>query len=84
MGQVLNVAGGLYAVVLFLGVNNASTVQPVVAVERGVSYRERAAGMYSAIPYAIAQVKQITYVRLVVIYYRLHPLRILTGVLHPV
>jgi hypothetical protein len=51
------VAGGLYAVTLFLGVNNASTVQPVVAVERGVSYRERAAGTYSAIPYAIAQVR---------------------------
>lgn len=48
--------GALYAAVLFLGVNNASSVQPVVAVERSVFYRERAAGMYSAMPYAFAQV----------------------------
>eukprot|EP00898_Chlorokybus_atmophyticus_P004211 jgi/Chlat1/4791/Chrsp31S04779 len=54
--DVFNIAGGVYAVVLFLGVQNASTVQPVVAVERGVFYRERAAGYYSAIPYALGQV----------------------------
>ena len=48
--------GALYAAVLFLGVNNASSVQPVVAVERSVFYRERAAGMYSPMPYAFAQV----------------------------
>ncbi|CAL0308772.1 unnamed protein product [Lupinus luteus] len=36
--------------------NNSASVQPVVAVERTVFYRERAAGMYSALPYAIAQV----------------------------
>eukprot|EP00253_Pinus_taeda_P009158 PITA_09158 len=50
------VAGTLYGAVLFLGVNNSSTVQPVVAVERTVFYREKAAGMYSALPYALAQV----------------------------
>ncbi len=56
--------GALYAAVIFLGVNNASSVQPVVAVERSVFYRERAAGMYSAMPYAMAQVciKQDPYV----------------------
>lgn len=48
--------GALYAAVIFLGVNNASSVQPVVAVERSVFYRERAAGMYSPMPYAMAQV----------------------------
>ena len=48
--------GALYTAVMFLGVNNSSTVQPVIAIERTVFYRERAAGMYSAIPYAIAQV----------------------------
>ena len=47
--------GSMYAAVLFLGVQNASSVQPVVSVERIVFYRERAAGMYSAMPYAIAQ-----------------------------
>jgi hypothetical protein len=49
------VMGALYAAVIFLGVNNASSVQPVVAVERSVFYRERAAGMYSPMPYAMAQ-----------------------------
>ena len=48
--------GALYAAVLFLGVNNSSSVQPVVAIERSVFYRERAAGMYSPLPYAMAQV----------------------------
>ncbi|XP_059069636.1 ABC transporter G family member 35-like [Cryptomeria japonica] len=50
------IAGALYGAVIFLGVTNCSTVQPVVAVERTVFYRERAAGMYSAMPYALAQV----------------------------
>ncbi|KAG4137149.1 hypothetical protein ERO13_D07G054100v2 [Gossypium hirsutum] len=56
-GQALtNAMGSMYAAVLFLGIQNASSVQPVVAVERTVFYRERAAGMYSAMPYAISQV----------------------------
>lgn len=54
--DISNVMGALYASVLFLGVNNASTVQPIVAVERSVYYRERAAGMYAALSYGIAQV----------------------------
>lgn len=54
--DIFNVMGALYAAVLFLGVNNASSVQPIVAVERSVFYRERAAGMYSPLPYAFAQV----------------------------
>ena len=53
--DVQNVMGVLYASVLFLGVNNASSVQPVVSVERSVFYRERAAGMYGPLPYAFAQ-----------------------------
>eukprot|EP00246_Nothoceros_aenigmaticus_P017929 TRINITY_DN90_c0_g2_i1.p1 TRINITY_DN90_c0_g2~~TRINITY_DN90_c0_g2_i1.p1 ORF type:complete len:1193 (+),score=203.08 TRINITY_DN90_c0_g2_i1:284-3580(+) len=51
-----NVIGAMYAAVLFIGINNANTVQPVVGVERTVFYRERAAGMYSALPYAFGQV----------------------------
>lgn len=51
------VMGSMYAAVLFIGINNCSTVQPVVAIERTVFYRERAAGMYSALPYAVAQVR---------------------------
>ncbi|KAL3687135.1 hypothetical protein R1sor_013444 [Riccia sorocarpa] len=53
---LFSILGGMYGATLFQGVNNASTVQPVVATERTVFYRERAAGMYSAMPYAIAQV----------------------------
>ncbi len=64
-----SVMGSMYGAVLFIGVNNASTVQPVVAIERTIFYRERAAGMYSAIPYAIAQVNFfITYSCLIKIY----------------
>lgn len=48
--------GSMYAAVPFIGVQNASSVQPVVAIERTVFYRERAAGMYSAFPYTFAQV----------------------------
>ena len=46
----------MYSAVLFIGVMNCTSVQPVVAVERTVFYRERAAGMYSAFPYAFGQV----------------------------
>jgi len=48
--------GSMYNAVLFVGVQNSSSVQPVVAIGRTVFYRERAAGMYSAFPYALAQV----------------------------
>ncbi|KAF3450289.1 hypothetical protein FNV43_RR06369 [Rhamnella rubrinervis] len=54
--DLFDAMGSMYAAVLFLGVKNSSVVQPVVAVERTVFYRERAAGMYSAFPYAVAQV----------------------------
>ena len=53
----MNILGAIYAAVFFLGATNASSVQPVVSVERTVFYRERAAGMYSALPYAFAQVR---------------------------
>ncbi|CAN4094850.1 unnamed protein product [Withania somnifera] len=53
--DLFNAMGSMYAPVFFLGFQNASSVMPVVAVERTVFYRERAAGMYSAIPYAFGQ-----------------------------
>ena len=59
--DIFNAMGSMYAAVLFLGVKNSSVVQPVVAIERTVFYRERAAGMYSALPYAIAQVTNRTF-----------------------
>ncbi|XP_016899743.1 ABC transporter G family member 34-like isoform X5 [Cucumis melo] len=54
--DVLNVMGAIYSAVIFLGATNASCVQSVVAIERTAFYREKAAGMYSALPYAFAQV----------------------------
>ncbi len=54
--DLFNLMGAMYASVLFVGVSNSSSVQPVVSVERQVSYRERAAGMYSTFPYSFAQV----------------------------
>ncbi|XP_011005514.1 PREDICTED: ABC transporter G family member 31 isoform X2 [Populus euphratica] len=54
--QALSVVmGALYSSCMFLGVNNASSVQPVVSIERTVFYREKAAGMYSPLSYAVAQ-----------------------------
>uniref|UniRef100_A0A1D1XGJ1 Pleiotropic drug resistance protein 6 n=1 Tax=Anthurium amnicola TaxID=1678845 RepID=A0A1D1XGJ1_9ARAE len=54
--DIFNAMGSMYAAVLFLGITNATSVQPVVSIERLVSYRERAAGMFSALPLAFAQV----------------------------
>ncbi|KAL5228851.1 hypothetical protein ABZP36_017116 [Zizania latifolia] len=53
--DLFDAMGSMYAAVLFIGVMNCTSVQPVVAVERTVFYRERAAGMYSAFPYAFGQ-----------------------------
>jgi hypothetical protein len=49
--------GSMYASVIFMGVQNSGSVQPVVSVERSVFYRERAAHMYSPLPYALGQVR---------------------------
>ncbi|XVF07719.1 hypothetical protein REPUB_Repub06bG0163900 [Reevesia pubescens] len=54
--DLMNLFGAMNSAVLFLGGSNASSVQSVVAIERTVFYRERAAGMYSELPYAFAQV----------------------------
>lgn len=56
-GDLFNLMGSMYAAVVFIGVNNSSSVQPVVGVERTVYYRVKAAAMYSALPYAFGQVK---------------------------
>ncbi|KAK1358249.1 hypothetical protein POM88_051505 [Heracleum sosnowskyi] len=61
--DLFNAMGSMYAACLFLGVQNSASAQPVVDVERTVYYRERAAGMYSAVAYAFAQVlAEIPYV----------------------
>ncbi|XP_078170470.1 ABC transporter G family member 45-like isoform X2 [Carex rostrata] len=53
--DVFNILGIAYGSALFLGFANANMMQPVIAMERAVFYRERSAGMYSSVPYAIAQ-----------------------------
>ncbi|XP_050226195.1 ABC transporter G family member 39-like [Mercurialis annua] len=53
--DLMNLLGAIYTAIFFLGAANTSSVQPVVSVERTVFYREKAAGMYSALPYAFAQ-----------------------------
>ncbi|RZC64005.1 hypothetical protein C5167_025792 [Papaver somniferum] len=70
--DLFNAMGSMYAAVLFLGVQNTSSVQPLVAVERTVFYRERAAGMYSALPYAFGQIViEIPYVLIQSVIYSL-------------
>ncbi|KAF0898587.1 hypothetical protein E2562_008172 [Oryza meyeriana var. granulata] len=54
--DLFNAMGSMYSAVMFIGVLNSQSVQPVVSVERTVFYRERAAGLYSALPYAFGQV----------------------------
>ena len=54
--DLFNAMGSMYSAILFIGITNGTAVQPVVSVERFVSYRERAAGMYSALSFAFAQV----------------------------
>ncbi|KAK4835862.1 hypothetical protein QYF36_015451 [Acer negundo] len=54
--NLFNILGSIYASVIFLGINNCSSVLPYVAMERTVMYREKFAGMYSPRAYALAQV----------------------------
>ncbi|PSS17958.1 ABC transporter G family member 36 like [Actinidia chinensis var. chinensis] len=71
-GDLTTIIGAMYGAVLFVGINNCGTVQPLVSVERTVFYRERAAGMYSALPYALAQViTEIPYVLVQTTYFSL-------------
>lgn len=62
--------GALFICITFLGTSNSSGVQPIVAAERPVFYRELAAGMYSPMPFALAQVLvELPYVALQTILY---------------
>ncbi|KAK4487149.1 hypothetical protein RD792_006464 [Penstemon davidsonii] len=58
--DLMNLLGAMYSAVLLLGGANTSSVQSVVVVERSVFYHEKAAGMYSALPYAFAQMAAIS------------------------
>ncbi|XP_058109104.1 ABC transporter G family member 31-like [Magnolia sinica] len=68
--DLFTVMGALYSACLFLGVNNASSIQPIVSIERTVFYREKATGMYSPFPYAAAQgVIEVPYIAMQTILY---------------
>ncbi|GLT73000.1 hypothetical protein SLA2020_448900 [Shorea laevis] len=68
--EIFNGLGAMYSALMFLGPQSAGTVQPVLAAERAVFYRERAAGMYSTLPFAIAQATiEIPYVLVQVLIY---------------
>ncbi|KAK7356955.1 hypothetical protein VNO80_16236 [Phaseolus coccineus] len=54
--DLMNLMGAVFTAVFFVGGSNTTSVQPIVAIERTVLYREKAAGLYSALPYAIGQV----------------------------
>ncbi|GAV62861.1 ABC_tran domain-containing protein/ABC2_membrane domain-containing protein/PDR_assoc domain-containing protein [Cephalotus follicularis] len=70
--DLLNLLGAIYSAILFLGATNCSAVQGVVSIERTVFYRERAAGMYSELPYAFAQVAiEVVYVAIQTLVYSL-------------
>lgn len=51
-----NLFGMMFSAILFLGGTSALNVQTVIASERTVFYREKAARMYSPFPFALAQV----------------------------
>ena len=54
--NVMNLLGAMFMAVVFLGGYNCGTVQSIAVIERTVFYREKAAGMYSPLPYAFSQV----------------------------
>ncbi|XP_052110559.1 pleiotropic drug resistance protein 3 isoform X2 [Arachis duranensis] len=54
--DLFNIFGSMFIAILFFGINNGSSVLPVVATERTVLYREKFAGMYSPWAYSFAQV----------------------------
>ncbi|KAI4344717.1 hypothetical protein L6164_011911 [Bauhinia variegata] len=68
--DLFNILGSMYIAVIFLGINNCSSVLPYVATERSVLYREKFAGMYSSMAYAFAQVAiEIPYILVQAILY---------------
>ncbi|KAL4562385.1 hypothetical protein LXL04_034587 [Taraxacum kok-saghyz] len=68
--DLTTIIGAMYVAVMFAGFNNCVTIIPVASFERTVFYREKAAGMYSALPYAMAQViVEIPFVVVQTIYY---------------
>ncbi|PHT72279.1 hypothetical protein T459_23064 [Capsicum annuum] len=53
--DLFNAVGSMYAAFMFLGIHNLATVQSVLAIECIEFYRERAAAIFSALPYTFGQ-----------------------------
>uniref|UniRef100_A0A803MQJ2 ABC transporter domain-containing protein n=1 Tax=Chenopodium quinoa TaxID=63459 RepID=A0A803MQJ2_CHEQI len=53
--DLMNLFEIMFSTILFLGGTSALNVQAVVASERAIFYREKAARMYSALPFTLAQ-----------------------------
>ncbi|XP_052198419.1 ABC transporter G family member 39-like [Diospyros lotus] len=61
--DVLDGVGSMYMAIMFLATHACFSVLPVITTERAIFYRERAAGVYSTFPYAIAElVIEIPYI----------------------
>ncbi|XP_024977638.1 ABC transporter G family member 29-like [Cynara cardunculus var. scolymus] len=70
--DLTTIIGAMYVSVMFAGFNNCVTILPVASLERTVFYRERAAGMYSSLPYAMAQIiVELPFVLVQTMYYTL-------------
>ncbi|KAK9170462.1 hypothetical protein Syun_002602 [Stephania yunnanensis] len=57
--DLLNLLGGIVTAVSTLGPTNATAAQALMIIERTTFFRERAAGMYSALPHAFAQASEV-------------------------
>ena len=55
-------AGALYASTVFIGIINSISVQPIISQQRGVMYREKAAGTYAIWPWYCGIVRPMPYV----------------------
>ncbi|XVF88456.1 hypothetical protein PTKIN_Ptkin19aG0052900 [Pterospermum kingtungense] len=54
--DIFNAMGAMYTAITFMGMLSGASIRQFIIAERTVFYRERAAGIYSALVYAIAQV----------------------------
>ncbi|WOL10237.1 pleiotropic drug resistance protein 3-like isoform X1 [Canna indica] len=54
--DVFNILGSMFLPLMFFGINNCTTVLPIVETEKIILYREKYAGMYSSWAYSLAQV----------------------------
>ncbi|XP_028548539.1 ABC transporter G family member 33-like [Dendrobium catenatum] len=54
--DLFSILGSMYLAMMFLGINNCSSVLQIIARERAVMYRELCAGTYSSFMYSLAQV----------------------------